>query len=374
VLSYIFGELGRGMPDSGYDLVCATSVGAVNGAHLAAVADDPVTGLARLSEVWCGLNLNDVLRFGFRQMAGLHRVVLGGPQARGIFDAVPLGTLVSELISWKRLARNLRSRRLQAFTVTATHVATGRPVVFVDRAEGVALPGGLPSYVEIRGERITTEHVLASGAIPLVFPPVRIHRDLYCDGGLRLNTPMAPAVHMGARRLLVIGVSTPGGNERRSVPADRFPGAPFLLGKVLNAFLLDHINSDLEELELVNRFLEDAARVAGSDFVERLNRLAVSEGRSRRSVVRPFAIRPSVDIGSIAGDYLRQHGARFGSALGRTFIRLLDLGEGADSDLASYLLFDGEFARWLIELGRADAMARRDELAEFLWGSAPPEP
>jgi NTE family protein len=369
VLSYIFGELGRGKPDSGYELVCATSVGAVNGAHLAAVADDPVAGLSRLSEVWCGLNLNDVLRFGFRQMAGLHRVILGGREARGIFDVVPLGNLVSELISWKRVARNLRSGALRGFTVTATHVATGRPVVFVDRAEGVQLPGGLPSYVEVRNERITTEHVLASGAIPLVFPPVRIHRDLYCDGGLRLNTPMAPAVHMGAHRLLVIGVSTPGGHERRVVPADRFPGAPFLLGKVLNAFLLDHVNSDLEELELVNRFLANGSKVAGPDFVERLNQLALSQGHTVRNVVRPLAIRPSVDIGSIAGDYLRQHGARFGSALGRTFIRLLDLGEGADSDLASYLLFDGEFARWLIELGRADAMARRDELEEFIWST-----
>src|SRR5262249_32447621 len=148
----------------------------------------------------------------------------------------------------------------------ATHVSSGRPVVFVDCADGVNLPTGLPSQVVVRGERVLPHHVLASAAIPIVFPPVRIRSDLYCDGGLRLNTPMAPALHMGVERLFIVGVSTPGAS-RDALPTGRFPGAPFLLGKVLNAFLIDHINDDLEELERINGILQDGEAIYGEGFI-----------------------------------------------------------------------------------------------------------
>ena len=365
VLCYAFGELAKLQPEAKYDIVCATSVGAVNGTFLAGAAHDPRAGLEKLCEIWAGLELEHVLRFGVRQAVGLHRVLLGGSTARGIFDARPLADLVGRAIPWRRVPRNLRAGRLRALTVTATHVSTGHPVVFVDRSPETALPTGLPRGVVVRGEHILPQHVLASASIPLVFPPVRIRSDLYCDGGLRLNTPMSPAVHLGADRLLVVTVSSPG-DAVPGVAAGRFPGAPFLLGKVLNAFLLDHVHTDLDELWRINRLLEDGLAAFGPSFVDRVNERALRRGDSPRRIVRSLAIHPSVDLGRIAGDHLRAHRTRFGRTLGRGFLRLLDLGEGADSDLASYLLFDGQFARRLMDLGRADAQARRDELAEFL--------
>jgi NTE family protein len=112
----------------------------------------------------------------------------------------------------------------------------------------------------------------------------------------------------------------------------------------------------------------DGVTAFGEEFIPKVNDAAMRRGTHPRQLVRPFAVHPSVDLGKLAAEHLRTHEVRFGRALGRTFFRLLDVGEGA-SDLASYLLFDGEFARRLIELGRADAAARRDELADFLFSS-----
>lgn len=372
VLSYVLGDLCRKQERTvAFDVVAGTSVGAVNASFIAAAAEDLGRAISRLEGIWSDLQLGAVMRFGVRQAAGLHRVLLGGNRPAGVFDARPLADLVGRKVPWRKLARNLRTGRLRALTVSTTHVTTGRPVIFVDRAPGVPLPTHLPPQIVVRAAHVLPHHVLASAAIPLIFAPVKIRGELYCDGGLRLNTPMAPAIHLGADRLFVIGVAAPMAkmHERPAVAPGRSPGAPFLLGKVLNAFLLDHVNTDLVEIDSVNALLEEGTEIHGPDFIDRLNELRASRGEPSRRLIRTLAIRPSVDIGSIAGDHLRVHRLRFGRMLGRSFLSLLDMGEGADADLASYLLFDGSFARKLIEQGRADARHRRDEIADFLFPS-----
>lgn len=368
VLSYVFGELTveRGPPK--IDLVSGTSVGAINGAFVASVMHDPVAGMARLGSLWRRLSLSDVLGFGVLQARKLHRVLLGGRRGAGLFDAAPMTSIVKEGVDWRQLARNIRRGKLRALTITATHIPTGRPTCFIDRSPGMPVPRGLPRGIRVRPAHILPHHVLASAAIPVVFPPVFIRTDLYCDGGLRLNTPLSPALHMGADRVLVVGLSTAAGEVRAQLPKARFPGLPFLLGKVLDAFLLDHVNLDLEELQRVNAFLEDGMAVYGPEFVERTNEVAIARGAPPRRLVKAMVIRPSRDIGHLAAEFLRREHAALSRQLGRTLLRLMDVGEGADTaDLASYLLFDGTFAAELIELGRRDAAARHDELAAFLY-------
>ena len=161
--------------------------------------------------------------------------------------------------------------------------------------------------------------------------------------------------------------------QRVSLRDGYVPGAPFLIGKILNAFLIDHIEADLDVLERVNDLLEDGVRVYGAEFVERLAKSAEERGTTPRRIIRALAIHPSEDIGMMAFEYLKRHQVRLNRNLGRSFLRLLDVGEGADADLASYVLFDGKFAEELMELGRRDAEARRDETMEFLYGSSHPD-
>ncbi len=372
VLRYLFGEFASRHGEPRLDVVSGTSVGAINGAFLASVVHDSAAGIQRLSTLWSELELDRVLGFGVGQAARLPRVLSGGNDGAGVFDVTPLTKIVGGNMRWADLARNVRRGRLRALTISATHVATGRPWCFVDRAPEVPLPTGMPPSMVVRADRIGPEHVLASAAIPILFPPVPVHGELYVDGGLRLNTPMSPAIHLGARRVLVIGLNT--APTAPAVPAFApgvFPGVAFLVGKMMNAFLLDHVNADFYELERVNRMLDDGIALYGPDFVEKLNERAMTQGRSPRERIHALAVHPSEDIGRLAATHLRTHRARFGKFLGRTLLRLLDIGEGADADLVSYLLFDGDFAQDLMDLGERDARAREEELARFFFAPVP---
>jgi NTE family protein len=295
-------------------------------------------------------------------------VLLGGGEASGIFDVQPMVDLITKEISWKMVARALRRGFLRALCVSATEVSSGRTTLFIDAPPDVPEPTGLGARVVVRREIIGPQHALASAAIPLIFPPVRVGSGLYCDGGLRQNTPIAPAIRLGAEKVLVVGLT----REQRGYNVDEgaegarpaAPSASFLLGKVLNAFLLDHVAADVELLVRINQILTDVETVGGDGFVDKLNRQALSRGAEAYRKVAVEVVRPSQDIGRMAGQHVR-HGRFAGSLVARQLMRTLDAGMAEESDLASYLLFDGAFAKKLMDLGRADAEAMRDRLLTF---------
>lgn len=367
VLSYVFGELARlrGAPPA-VSILSGTSVGAINACHLAAHLASPGLGMRRLVDLWTELELPRVLGFGVRQALLLPRVLTGGGAGSGLFDVRPMAELVGREVPWRSIARSLREGHLRTLSVSTTEVRSGRTVVFMQTGPDGALPTTAPPRTVIRADRIGPHHALASGAIPILFPPVKIGHELYVDGGLRQNTPIAPALRLGATHVFAVGLSR---EERRMDPGEHdstpAPGAAFLLGKVLNAFLLDHVMTDLELLQRMNGVLDDGTRAFGGEFEGRMNEAARSRGAQPYRRVRCMAIRPSEDIGRLAADHVRRGKLKGGPILTRQLLALLDVGIGTESDLASYLLFDGSFARRLVDLGRSDAAARREELLAF---------
>ncbi len=373
VLSYLFDELPRhrGGRVPRIDVLCGTSVGAINACYLAAHAGDPRTGMRKLVNLWLELEMSRVLGFGVRQAVGLPRLLLGGGSATGLFDVSPMAALIEREIGWRNVSRNLRAGHLRALSISTTEVSTGRTVIFMQTGPDVALPDAAPPRTQIRTDRIGTQHALASAAIPLLFPPVRIGADYYCDGGLRLNTPIAPALRLGATHVLAIALSREvggAGMAEGSTGEVRPLGAAALLGKVLNAFLLDHVVADLDVLARVNSLLDDGVAAYGSAFIDTLNGVAAARGAPSYKPVTCLALKPTEDIGRLAAAHVARGTFRGHAFTAKQALRLLYVGGDQEADLASYLLFDGNFAKKLIDLGRADAEARRDDFLEFFEG------
>lgn len=368
VLWYIFDDLSRmrGAPPK-IDILCGTSVGAINACYLAAHLTDPVLGMRRLVHLWSELQITRVLGFGPRQFVGIPRVLLGGGDGTGLFDVRPMAELVQREISWRALARALRRKQLRALTVSTTEVATGRTVVFMQTAPDVDIPRTAPPRTLFRSDHIGPHHALASAAIPLLFPPVRIDDELYLDGGLRQNTPIAPALRLGATHIFTIGSS----REFKGIRAHeggtdvKAPGAAFLLGKVLNAFLLDHVDVDLELLTRLNNVIRDGTNHYGPDFLDAMSKEAHKRNAPAYRYVEAFTLRPTEDMGKLASDHVRRGKLIGNPFLTKRLLNALDIGVGDEADLASYLLFDGHYCRQLIEMGRADAHAHRDEILDF---------
>ncbi len=371
VLSYVYGDFVKKTGRvARFDIASGSSVGAVTGAFLASIAHEPVKGVEKLVQLWQELEFSRVLSFGLRELTFLPRVWLGGAKPQGLFDAEPLARLIGSNISWLNLRRNIRRGVMRAFTLATTHVATGRTHVFVEMCPAYVRPDNVGRSVVMRRGPLSANHVLASAAIPLVFPMVEINGELHCDGGLRANTPTAPTIHLGADRLFIVGLSA----EKRdklipTLTADRAPGASFLFGKVLDAFFLDHLDEDIREIERINEYMEIGTSAFGPDFISTINQKARERGKPERLPVRLAVIRPSIDLGQIAHEYLSERtGKRAAdSFVAHALLRAIDVGQAAEADLASFLLFDAGYAQLLIDLGRRDAARKHDELADFFF-------
>ena len=382
-LSYVLGELPKRLGFvPRFDVYSGTSVGAVHTCFLAAHADDPMAGVRTLVEVWRNMSFGRVYSFGLGDawsfsrsllgfVTGSGETVEGKSRLHGLLNTTPLERLVVEGIPWARLRRNRRTGRFAAVCVSATEIATGRTVTFIEHHAADAPSWTNDALHVARSAKLAPEHALASAAIPFLFPTVRIGDTFYCDGSLRQQTPLAPALRLGSNRVLVVGLrhgrpvslGEPVAEER----VEQIKSASFLFGKVLDALLIDRLEYDLSQMRLVNRILRAGVELYGDEHLEGVNEQVKKQRGLGFRIVEDCLIRPSRDIGAIAAEHVARVRAKPDrSLLGRIAFRMLTRGSPEnEADLMSYLLFDGDYASELIELGRSDAAAMEPELIRF---------
>ena len=353
-----------GATTSPFSIVAGVSAGAINSAAVAVGADDFPGATRELRETWLSLTPDLVYRtdspklisVGARWIKELTAGgVLGRSRANYLLDTAPLRELLRRRIDLSRVPLHFRSGLLRGVAFSATNYLSGTTVTFYDGAPELE-PWIRHDRIAFR-ETLTIDHVMASAAIPVFFPPVTIDGQPFGDGGVRMNTPISPAVHLGADKVLAIGIRYPRTPEQCMAVnvSDRAAEVSVaqIGGVLLNALFLDSLDNDLERLQRINRTLGLIPPGARHDHPDLLRRIPA------------LLLRPSQDLGHLAADEYERFPA---------MLRYLLRGIGATGesgwDLLSYLAFQPGYVSKLIELGYADTLARRNEIEEFFQAPA----
>jgi len=363
-----------------FDVFCGTSVGALNAAYLAAHATMPDLNAPGLISQWQSVDVNRHLRLDMRGVLGWKRdwsLKSDGSKSsrriagRSLLDTRALERLATEFVPWQQLHDNIDSGVVRALLVAALHIGTGKTTLFAELASGVEFTPSRDPRRRPSTERITADHVLASAAIPLLFPARQVGDEFYCDGGVRFNTPVSPAIRCGARKLVVVSLMMDDDAEEPAMTdATEAYGSPiFLLGKVLDALLMDPLRYDLQVLDRFNRLVDAMSGALAPDELAKVQRVIREARGLPYRKLDTLVFKPSKDIGRMARECANDiQASRFSSWL---LARTASLGAIWESDLLSFILFDADFATELIQLGRKDALRRADEIDAFFNG--PPE-
>ena len=382
VLSYVFEHVYPRLPAGfEFDIFSGTSVGAVHAAFAAASADvDPGLRAKRLLETWTTMRVGDVLRLSFGDLLAIPLRALGLRCARGstrgsqvlggLLNVAPLERIVEKRIPWSRLPNSLRRPTPKALCISCTEVRTGRVTVFMDGPLSDPGPWSHDPNARALETRIHARHVRASAAIPFLFPAVRVDACYYVDGGLRMNTPLSPALRLAADRVLIVALKSRPALAGHPVPCPEevVTQPAFLLGKALDALTLDPLEYEIHHIEVVNALIARGEEAYGSDFLTRINPAIREERGTGYRRVDTAILRPSQDLGALAAECHRRGGGPRELGLVSALVTHATRHGVPEEEggLLSYLLFDRCYTEPLVELGRADAKAREDELVELL--------
>jgi len=354
--------LARHFPQLRFPIITGVSAGAINAIFLAA-QEGPLRETADLlADVWLSLECRHVFRpnyaallpFRSAMKAILPAKMTGRPH--GLLNAGPLAETLRRVYHCPQrnrpiegIRRNLARGDLKAVSLTGLDYTTGQSVRWAQGRSVDVFEG--PNRRSVQTE-ITVEHVLASSAVPFVFPAVKIENSWYGDGGIRLATPLSSAVHLGARRILAMSTGYQRTPDEASKPDLRgYPPAAQVMGQLLNAIFLDVIDEDVLRMERLN---------------EMIGKLDPSQ-RNGFKEIELFVLRPSVDLGNIARDH-EKHLPRNMKLL----TRALGSRETESNDFISMLMFEPHYTSRLMEIGESDVASRIDELRVFLGEPASP--
>jgi NTE family protein len=354
--------LARRFPQMSFPIIAGVSAGAINAAYLASHPGTMAEAALELAQVWRSLQVEDIfqvdppslIRDILRWVRWASRLIGNGDEivdpVRGFVDTQPLrktiqrvaATVDDELIG---IESNLREGKLKAIALTALNYATGQTVTWV---QGHHLVPWTQSQRRTFHTRMTVEHIMASSALPLVFPAVRLGDAWYGDGGVRLSAPLSPALRLGASRILAISPRHEASHEEADRPQiSGYPAAAQILSHLLDAIFLDVLDEDVRRLEGMNKVISKLPPEAWGDY----------------RPVDILVIRPSVDLGKLAVKYEPHLPDRF-----RLLARSLGTGESTTSDFLSMLMFQPDYLECLLEIGEADAESRMGEIRELLEG------
>jgi len=336
-----------------FPVITGTSAGAINATELAIHAERFRIGTLNLERVWRDFHVGQVFRADtlsmFRgSMHWLLAMISAGwllPPPKSVFDNHPLRELLQHNFDFNRINHSIENGYLQALAISAAGYSTARSVTYF---QGLS---DEDAWQRIRRcgihTTITLEHLMASVAVPFLFPPVLLDNEYFGDGSMRQATPFSAAIHLGAERLLVIGTRNESRTERRQAP--RNPSFGQIFGYMLDALFSDGLYSDLERLNQVNEILRHVGPV-----------------KTEKETLMPIdllILSPSRDLGEIA----REHTDAIPRSL-RTLLRTMGAMNPGGGQLMSYLMFEGSYTRELIALGYSDAMSRDAELLAFVSG------
>ena len=337
-----------------FPILCGTSAGAINAASMAVWAEDFSGGVDNLLKVWENFSAHQVYRAdpagigiaGARWLSTLAFGWLTRRAPRSLLDNSPLRSLLAASLDFGRITRAIESGALHSVSITCSGYSSGQSVSFFQGHENLetwrrSQRVGAPTA-------ITLDHLMASSAIPFIFPAVHLNREWFGDGSMRQVAPVSPAIHLGADKILVIGAGRMA-DENARPRAEVYPSLAQIAGHALSSIFLDSMSVDLERMSRINHTL--------SMIPEDVRR---EKGMSLRPI-EVLAIAPSQRLDHLAA----RHAPALPWAL-RALLRGIGAMNRNGGALTSYLLFERPYTTALIELGYADTMARRDEVCRFL--------
>lgn len=339
-----------------FSIICGTSAGSINATALACYAGRFHLAVKKLEWVWKNFHSHQVYHadtvrvFGhmLRRLLALAKSDFADHKPASLLNSAPLRALLKQVIDFTRIDKNIQRDVLDAIAITASCYTDGDSISFYQGKDS------LDEWQRARrkGTRahLTTEHLMASSAIPLIFPSVKVQQKYYGDGSVHQLSPLSPAVHLGAERIFVICVDKPGSDKYNMAEAHH-PSAATIATHLFDTIFTDTLNSDIERLQRINNTINAVGQsVVGSD-----------ENSLRE--IGCFVMQPSHDFDKVAQNYYSDLPFAI-----RMLLRTIGVDANSESSLTSYLLFEQTYTRELIRLGYEDAEQRMPEIKAFLSG------